>query len=55
MTTPNISTEWKIYIGQIIIGILGAIAILKGGDGNVLSAVIAAEAALGGAVIAAKM
>jgi hypothetical protein len=52
-TTPqqNTASEWKIYIGQVIIGILGALVFLKNGDGSVLTAVISAEAALSGIAI----
>jgi hypothetical protein len=45
-------TEWKIFAAQIIIGIVGVIALIKGGDGTVLTAVIVAEGTLGGVALA---
>lgn len=50
-TTAAKITEWKIYIGEIIIGIIGIVAFLKNGDGATLTAVIAAESALAGVAI----
>jgi hypothetical protein len=44
--------EWKIYIAEIVIGILCAIQIVVHGDGDVLKMGIMAEGILGGVNLA---
>lgn len=50
-TSNSVVTEWKIFAAQIVIGIVGVIALIRGGDGTVLTAVIVAESTLGGVAL----
>lgn len=46
--------EWKVYIAQIIIGIIGAIHLLTAGDGELVRLIVMAEGILGGTDIVAS-
>ena len=46
--------EYKVYIAQIIIGVLGGIQLALNGDGEILRLCIMAEGILGGVSIAVE-
>jgi len=46
--------EWKVYIAQIIIGIIGIVHLWKYGDGEIVRLILVAEGILGGVDIIAE-
>ncbi len=48
------TTDFKVYIAQIIIGIIGVVHLILQGDGEIVRLIVMAEGILGGVDIVAE-